>query len=65
MRRGGHHLLDVVKQQEESAIAQIGLQEISGGLIAHLEETKSLSDGRDDEVGIADRGERDKATAIA
>ena len=60
VRRGGDHLLDVVEQQQESAIAQKGLQEISGGLVAHLEETKSLGDGRDDEVRIADRGERDK-----
>ena len=49
VRRGGHHLLDVVEQQEQSAIAQIGLEEISGGLVAHLEETQGLSNRRDDE----------------
>ena len=64
MRRGGHHLLEVVEQQEQSAIAQIGLEEISGGLVAHLEETQGLSNRRDDELRVADRGEGDKADTV-
>ena len=64
LRRGVHHLLEVVEQQQQGAIAQIGLEEIRGGLVAHLEETQGLGNDRDDELRITDRGEGDKADAV-
>ena len=63
--RGGHHLFDVVEQQQHGAVPEEGLEEIDGGVVAHFQEAKSLRDGRDHQERITDRGEGDEESRTA
>src|SRR5262245_51898787 len=64
-RRGLDDLLDVVKYQEQALLSQDGRELLVQRPIVELGQIQRLSDRRQNELGIADRGQRDEDHAIA
>ena len=60
----GHHLFEVVKQQQEAFGAHVALQPGLQGLIGGVAQSKMLSDGRDHQMRIADGGQIDEDKAV-
>ena len=58
-------MLEVVQQEEELLIAQIGFQMLEGGAISALRQTKCADDRGDDQVRVADGGQRDETDALS
>ena len=55
--RGGDHLLEVVEDQQEVAIAQDGPQAFGERSVARVRQIQRPRDFRQDEVGIAHQGQ--------
>ena len=64
-RGGGHHLLEVIEDEQQLPVAQGILEGLQERPPAQLVEAEGLADGRQDEAGVLDGGQRDKADAVA
>src|SRR6266566_10150769 len=63
-RCGHQHLLKVVEQQQQLLVFQVCFQEVEHRLIANLFGSKFLSDSGNDQVRIADGGQRNEADTV-
>jgi hypothetical protein len=63
-RSGGDYLLEVVEDEEEVLVAQSRAEAMEEGLPRRLGYAQRLSDGGEDQIGIADGGQRNEIGAI-
>src|SRR5215469_1842522 len=64
LQSGIHHLLKVVQQEQQVLLSQRRFQELEEGLSSDLFDLECLSDGRDDELNIAQERQVDEEDAI-
>ena len=57
-------MLEVVQQQQELLLAQIGREMPQGGAISALRQTECVYDRGDDQVGVANGDQRDETGAL-
>ena len=57
-------LLEVVEHQQETLVAQHGLQPLDQGLVARFPHAERRDDGGRHQTRVADRGERDDGDAV-
>ncbi len=63
-RHRGRHLLDVVQDEEQTAVPQCAEERIECPVVLTHLDTQRVSYGGQDEVGIMDRGKRHKTDAV-
>jgi hypothetical protein len=63
-RSCGHYLLEVIEDEEQVLIAQSGAQALQERLTCSFGHAEGLSDGREYEVWVADRGKRNEIGTV-
>jgi hypothetical protein len=59
-----HHLLKIIQQQEHLFLSQRGYDTFHNWLISCFPQSKGLGNSWQDQIWIADRGQRDEADAL-